>query len=225
MRYIFTFLVLTGLLTACSTDDDSTACDTEMPVEINQGEGRIAVSWQDFTEEQIIEAYEFGFVARGATAPENLGVTTNQVTVSSDPFNKFHIKTVESLPYDTEFDLYYRAKCDADSGEILGPIAVNSLAFGAGCTPPADFEVTEITTTTISIQWEGFDENLWRVSWGSADGISGGDVDVTETNYTITGLEPNTLYTIGVVTRCTTGDFSISELGLSPTENVTTLDE
>ena len=217
-------VVLLSIMTACSSDDADDPCATLQPVELKQGEGRLFMSWQDITEGQVIEKYEFQVVLPG-DEPGNSWASTNPVTLSSSPDTKFHFGRFKSLPYDVALELYYRASCDGATGETLGPIGVRSLAFGEGCTPPAELELVEVTTTTATFNWEGFDEELWSISWGANDGMDGGDEDVTEPTYTITGLRPGISYLVGVMARCTGTDFVTSELDLNPTQTITTLEE
>lgn len=219
MRIFICFLLLFAL--GSCTSDDTEPCTTQQPVEIKQGEARISITWQDLTEDRIVSGYDYQLVFSGDQASDSFQRTTVPVTTAPEN-ERFFIKTIGSLPYETDFDLYYRVVCGNQTGEVLGPIAVRSLSFGAGCTPPADLEVLEVTPTSISLQWEGFDEQLWAVSWGSNDGMDGGDVDVTDTSFTITDLRPGITYLLGVKARCTGTDFVTSELDLNPTQSVTT---
>ncbi len=212
------------LINGCSSDDERQACDTQIPIEILEGEGRISVTWQDGTADRIIDSYEYQLVFRGELPDDTYGRTT--VPVTTPPENeRFHIQNFKSLPFEQELDLYYRAICVNGMGETLGPIAVRTLAFGQGCTPPADFVAFDLTSTTATFSWEGFDEQLWRISWGANDGEDGGDADVTDSTFTITDLRPGVAYLVGIRALCTGTDFGQSQLDLNPTLTVTTLDE
>ena len=226
-RSLFLSLTFFTILSSCGSSDDvlEEACATREPVEVLQGEGRLSFSWQDITEAQLITEYEFQLVQRDQPPVGNFQGTGAPVRISSDPDRKFHIETVGSLPYNTEFDLYYRAVCENQVAETLGPIALRSLAFGEGCTPPADLMLIELTSTTASFTWEGFDDVQWRIGWGSNDGMDGGDADVSETNYTITDLRPGIPYLVSVKALCTDTEFNQSELQLNPSQTFTTLAE
>ena len=220
----FTFCVF---LASCESSDDvlEEACATREPVELLQGEGRLSFSWQDITEAQLITEYQFQLVLRDQPPVGSFQGTGAPVRISTDPDRRFHIETVGSLPYNTEFDLYYRAVCENQVAETLGPIALRSLAFGEGCTPPAELTLIELTSTTASFSWEGFDEVLWRVSWGANDGMDGGSADVSETNYVITDLRPGIPYLMSVRALCADTEFNQSELELNPSQTFTTLAE
>lgn len=222
MKNLVSFLLLFALFAACSSDDE--ACETQEPIEINEGEGRIGITWQDVTSGRKVTAYEFQLVLRGEQPSNSFGRETTPIITAPDN-NRLFIQSYRSLPYDTEFDLYYRVDCGGNLGETLGPIALRSLAFGEGCTAPRDFELIELTETTVTVQWEGFDESLWRLGWGANDGQDSGDVEVTETSYTITDLRPGITYLIGVAALCTGTDYSLSQLDLNPTLSVTTLED
>jgi len=95
------------------------------------------------------------------------------------------------------------------------------------CNPPLDFEAASVTETSITVSWSPSpDCEQYEVVWGEA----GIDPDSTEnsaitheTAYTITGLEPSTLYDIYVRAVCRpynmsswSGPVSVRTLGPPP---------
>ena len=221
MKKIITLLMV-GLVVIGCESDDSESCETLQPIEQSVGETRISFTWRDITSDQIISDYEIQYGVPGFELGTGATTKTNRVTVSSDPDRRLHIRTFNSLPYDTAVDFYYRSLCGNDSGEYQGPISLRTLEFGQGCTAPADLILLELKPTTATIQWEGYDETLWNVSWGSNDGTVGGDADVSSNQYQITDLEPGLTYLVGVMARCTGTDFTISALDMNPKINFTT---
>ena len=220
MNKSFPILLLLVLLTACSSDDGE-ACQTQIPVEIKEGEGRLSVTWQDITEDRIVTGYEFQLELRGELPNDTYGSTTIPITTAPDN-NRFFIESFKSLPFQTEFDLYYRVMCGNNVGETLGPIPLRTLAFGEGCTSPTELRLIEITPTSATLEWEGFDETLWSVSWGANDGMGGGSFDSPETMITLEDLRPGVEYLVSIRARCEGTDFVLSQLELAPKETFTT---
>lgn len=71
------------------------------------------------------------------------------------------------------------------------------------CVAPTNVTVTNITSTTATISWEaGGNESRWLVDYN-------GQSDTTSTNpYTLTGLEPNSVYVVKVKALCDDGNES-----------------
>ena len=77
------------------------------------------------------------------------------------------------------------------------------------CTRPMAVNVTGTTSSTISLAIDGLVDS-YRIYWANSTATD--SADVSDSVYTITGLDANTDYIISVATRCTDGS-------LTPTVN------
>lgn len=94
-----------------------------------------------------------------------------------------------------------------DSSDSYGdPAAIDNVSVSSNsCPKPTGLTATVVTANTITLGWTaGGDETEWIVT---ADGI---DHQATTNSYTVTGLDANTIYTVGVRAFCSEGDTSLA---------------
>ena len=74
------------------------------------------------------------------------------------------------------------------------------------CVPATQVEVTNIATTSATINWQTNGGSAWNIFYN--DGIEEKSVYVTEQPYTLTNLQPGTDYTVAVQSICGENDYS-----------------
>ena len=109
--------------------------------------------------------------------------------------------TFEDLLPSTDYVYTIRRNCDA-------PLEVNSEwidgRFTTHCQMPTDVAVRDITFHSANITWTAGTESAWELTYGE-NGFNheaGEIVAVGVNDYTIEGLEPETLYDVYVRTIC-----------------------
>ncbi len=101
-------------------------------------------------------------------------------------------------------------------GETLyedGPSPEGGFVFNTTTCPACDFptavEFDNITTTTIDISWEAGDAaaSAWIIEYGEGafPAGTGNTMNVADNSATLTGLTPNTIYTVFVAEICPDG--------------------
>ena len=94
------------------------------------------------------------------------------------------------------------------SGQFTLFIDDISVSEDNGCYPLSNLHTTAITSSSITLAWTD-DMNsgiTYTVSYWTANGDTTDITGVTDTTYTVTGLDANTTYTFSVMPNCTTGD-------------------
>ena len=129
--------------------------------------------------------------------------------------------TFAGLAPNTQYQVRVQAACDATTTSDWTAAVSFTTAQESGdpCVDPSNLASTGTEAHTITITWT---ENGTATSWTVYYRVNGATSWITETanatNYTITGLEPETEYTIQVVANCADGATSEP----SNTINVTT---
>ena len=75
------------------------------------------------------------------------------------------------------------------------------------CLPVTNLQVSDITSDGATLSWTpGGDENMWVVS------VNGENVGTAngQSTFTLSGLDANTAYTVGVLSQCGDNDFAVS---------------
>jgi hypothetical protein len=108
---------------------------------------------------------------------------------------------INGLTKSTNYDLYLRSTCGqaySDDTEV-----VQFLTEGT-CLTPIFLQVRDKTETTINFEWDGRQEDLFRVEWGEVgfELGTGNTAPTTDRMYNITGLQSNTDYEIYVRSLC-----------------------
>ncbi|MDR1724959.1 MAG: T9SS type A sorting domain-containing protein, partial [Bacteroidales bacterium] len=78
--------------------------------------------------------------------------------------------------------------------------------FHNGCTSPTNLSVTGTTPTTGSVLWNANLSSAWQLVLNDSTATP---ISVMDSNYTFTGLNPNTTYTVYLRTTC--GGYGNSE--------------
>jgi hypothetical protein len=147
--------------------------------------------------------------------------TSWNVNVFNTFYDSTYISTARSLAVDglladIEYNVKVQALCGSH-GNIPGPWS-ETLAFRTlSCLPVSNVNVSSVDGTSATVSWEaGANGNgTWLVEYGPAGFSRGeGESQLTSSNpYTITGLEPNSVYDVYVATVCDTHNTSVySEL-------------
>lgn len=115
--------------------------------------------------------------------------------------------TVNNLQPNTDYDFYVRANCNSSTdGDQIG----SSSAFAgpyrfSTCLPPINLSFDTVTQNSITVDWDSNAQTTWEVSYGEAAGFTpdtGTITTVNNSDFTATGLCPNTTYTFAVRTIC-----------------------
>ena len=113
--------------------------------------------------------------------------------------------TVDTLTAETTYEYYVRDVCSStDSSEWVGPFQFTTLE---SCPTPTDLDVTNITTTSADLSWNGYFATTWDVEFGEAGFAPTGTPNydnVTNSTLTIDTLTTATSYDFYVRADCGT---------------------
>ncbi len=113
--------------------------------------------------------------------------------------------TINDLNSSTQYDVYVQANC---GGGDLSPLSdVVTFTTQVSCPNPTAGEVHEATPTTVTVKWvKGYQETAWKLVYGMGSfdpATAGTTVDnLSDTIYTIEGLNPETNYSFYVQADC-----------------------
>jgi hypothetical protein len=120
------------------------------------------------------------------------------------------------------YQLAFEAIADWGHGIGLDNVKVYD-ASATSCLPPTGFVATA-SSTVVALSWEASqEETAWQIKLG----VSGDEIDITAMPFYITGLTPNTTYTVYLRANCGDGYSSWTSVDFTTTENppmVSTLD-
>ncbi len=114
---------------------------------------------------------------------------------------------VANLQPNSEYEFYVRANCNATTdGDQTGSFSAFTGPFRfATCLPPLNLTYDTVTQNSVTVDWDSNSQTMWEVSYGEAATFtpdSGTIASVGNSNFTATGLCPNTTYTFAVRTLC-----------------------
>ena len=117
-----------------------------------------------------------------------------------------HPYTLTNLNASTAYDVYVHADCGTGT-DFSSWSQVCTFSTTALCTPPTNVEVSQIAGTSALVTWTEavFGANAYTLSYTEAGQSSWITQSVTGNNYMITGLTPQTSYTVTIVSECTEG--------------------
>ncbi len=125
-------------------------------------------------------------------------VLVDSVFVNSNTYNMFSVPMTDATGSYVAFVVY------KGTGAIyMDDVTLEEIP---SCFEVSSLTDSSITSNSVTLQW--IDENNTGATYSiyQSDSLIGTS---TETNYTITDLEPNTTYTFGVIANCTNGDGNI----------------
>lgn len=137
--------------------------------------------------------YNFYYRLNGTTAWTRRNVNTNSVALTG-------------LTADTVYDMYVVALCsatDSSAASNIRQLNTHAEVPQPGCDPVTGVAVSEETATTAKVSWTApAGQNRWEVALGT------NTYETTNNPYTLTGLNPNTNYTVKVRALCSNGQTS-----------------
>lgn len=120
--------------------------------------------------------------------------------------------TAEDLTPETRYYFYIRANCGETDG--MSAWSTNTVAFTtlASCIAPSSLQTTA-TSSTITLSWTAgaSDQNAWDIRYKKSNASEYTYIHLDNhpaTNYTITGLDPITTYSVNVRAYCSETDQS-----------------
>ena len=114
--------------------------------------------------------------------------------------------TIPGLSGGTAYDVRVTARVTVAGETVDGGSASGSGTTGTGLAGLAASPVSG-SATRLSVTWDAVaDAELYRVRWKSGGGGYGGGRDTTGTSYVVTGLAPETAYTVEVTAFDTDAD-------------------
>ena len=92
--------------------------------------------------------------------------------------------------------------------DFLPKVTFNYAPANTGCAYPINLAVSGVDSVQATITWsDTSNASAWRVFWAPTDSLSLMDsMDVSDTTYTLYNLNPNTAYTVQVMTVCDTSN-------------------
>jgi len=135
------------------------------------------------------------------------GLKINPSNITSTSFN------VSGLTAGTTYSYFVKAK-DAAGNESTASTTLNVTTSAPDTEPPtspANLLAANITTTTFTLSWQPSTDNVGVTGYNVfKDGVRMNSANVTGTAYSVTGLSPNTPYSMTVVARDAVGNQSTS---------------
>ena len=128
--------------------------------------------------------------------------------------NTVHVNAVMPNPYFSPdaasvVNLVFLWRNDFMGGVQPGAVITNVSVTTVSCHTPEDLSIGTVTDTTALVSWQpGSDEAAWNLEYKSASADSWTVLPVTTTSHLLTGLTPETDYTVRVQANCGAGDFS-----------------
>jgi len=193
----------------CSATDTSnwvgpfsftTTADCPIPTDLtvtNITSNTVDLGWNGyFATNWDIEWDTLGFAPTG-TPTEN-DITTN-------PFN------ITGLNADTDYEFYVRADCGQNNIDTTIWVGPFSFTTEVSCPAPTALNVTDLTSSSATLQWITGGSINWNIVYGVA-GFNMADstpIAVTDTFYAVSGLTDGTYYEFYVQDSCGTGDASL----------------
>ncbi len=108
---------------------------------------------------------------------------------------------VEGLQANSSFVYYIQTICgDDETSYWVGPVPFNTLQ----CEAPANINVDEVTSNSVSLTWEGGSASTYLIEWGPAGFTLGFGIQsaANELPLVLEPLAPNTTYEFYVQTVC-----------------------
>ncbi|MBO7571768.1 MAG: fibronectin type III domain-containing protein [Bacteroidales bacterium] len=130
------------------------------------------------------------------------GETTWQICLNGDEDNLINVNTnpyeLTGLTPETTYTLKMRTTCY--EGAFSGWTSNVSFTTFTACPVPTGLTTLDRSTTTVTMTWEaGGSETEWQVCINNNEDSL---IDVTENEYTLTGLIPNTQTRVNVRANC-----------------------
>lgn len=127
---------------------------------------------------------------------------------------------IENLTPQTAYEFQVAVKCDNDKTSTF-TLSRDFETTELVCNPPSPLTISNITTSEVTVEWPAAaNARSYTLRWRTAPNGAFTTVLIEdETQYRITGLNPNTLYQIEVRTNCAAGVSS----GFGPAEEFRTL--
>ncbi len=125
--------------------------------------------------------------------------------------NNWHLAQVDLRSY--QGSNVYIAIHTIDAEVYSVNVHINDFKVEAigDCVTPSNFELTETTGNSLSFVWEGWLDNQWEIAYGETGFALTEAVNVenvTESNYTLTGLNPSVNYDIYIRSKCSDSEHS-----------------
>ena len=125
---------------------------------------------------------------------------------------------INSLAASTSYDARVRAACGTARSD-WSAVQTFSTEAVPGCAEPTNLTATEMTKNSVKLNWtENGTATSWTINYQETGVAQESTVTVSEHPYVLTGLLPETTYSVYVVANCADG-----QTAASSTINFTTL--
>lgn len=116
---------------------------------------------------------------------------------------------LENLTEGVTYEIYVKSVCDETDHTTSPASFSNTFTVPYSCPQPTNITVSEVTATTIKINWTaGSGETAWTVGFRTSGSSNWTDVTATTKPFTITGLVGSTNYYVRVKANCSATDES-----------------
>ncbi|HOY38981.1 MAG TPA: fibronectin type III domain-containing protein, partial [Bacteroidales bacterium] len=115
----------------------------------------------------------------------------------------FPVHILQNLSPNSNYDVYVRALCDEENSTWVGPL---SFSTPYGCQQITNISISNVSATSAFIDWvPSGSEESWNMEYGISGFTPGtGTIisGITESQYSLTDLLPNTTYDVRIQAYC-----------------------
>ncbi len=153
------------------------------------------LSWNSSTDNVAVTGYD---VYNGAIKVNTADITTTSFAVTG-------------LAPNTSYSMTVRAKDAAGNEGISNPLSVQTSPDTQAPSVPTGLVASAITTSSFTLSWNASTDNLAVTGYDVYNGtLKVNTADITSTTFNITGLSPNTAYSMTVRAKDAAGNEGIS---------------
>ena len=149
-----------------------------------------ALSWSAPTTGSAVASYSVLYKLHTDTSYTTFGTTTSTTA------------TVTGLAAGTQYDFEVSATNSAGTGPVSNIVTTTTAAGVQVPSAPQNVQVTSTTSSSLSLSWSApavGTPSSYTVNYTPAGGATATATGVVGLTYTITGLQPNTAYTVAVL--------------------------
>ena len=184
--------------------DTTNMCAITITVTDAYGDGGGQIQVVDSITNEVLGTYTNSGASSTYTLNVCNGRTLNFVYTSTDSWsyeNGWSIADVNEEVVSSHEGCAESGSCTAPTGGVVGTYTVDCSV--TSCRRPADLAATEVGPRSVTLSWtERGQSTSWVVAYAPAGDTTFTEVAAATNSYTLTGLNPETAYTVKVRSVC-----------------------